>query len=386
MGGRIWVESEPGAGSRFHFTTRLGLQRTPSRRAALAEPEEVRDLPVLIVDDNATNRRILREILTNWQMRPVDVPSGAEALKLLKRRGDGGQSFALALVDANMPGMDGFDLINRVRKDPALKGLKIMILTSSDRLGDIVRCRDLDVQAYLTKPVKQSELLDAILLAQGSRLAAGAAPEIITRPVTVAAGPPLRILLAEDNPINQKVAVHILEKRGHRVRTAGNGIEVLDALEAEEFDVILMDVQMPVLDGFEATARIREREEKTRRHVPVIALTAHALKEDRKRCLEAGMDDYVSKPLKPAELFRTLACLSLRTGPRPSSWQGGTGTPRRPWRASTGSKRSSKGFATTSERIPCKGFRSVSLRLRPGARTRPRPFVRIHREPGSSRR
>jgi two-component system sensor histidine kinase/response regulator len=304
MGGRIWVESEPGAGSRFHFTARLGLQRTPSRRAVPAEPEEVRDLPVLIVDDNATNRRILKEILTNWQMRPMDVPSGTEALRILKRKR--GRGFALALVDANMPDMDGFELIDRIRKDPALKGLKIMILTSSDRLGDVDRCRDLSVQAYLMKPVKQSELLDAILLAQGSRLAAGAAPEIITRPVPAADGPPLRILLAEDNPINQKVAVHILEKRGHRVRTAGNGNQVLEALEAEEFDVILMDVQMPVLDGFEATARIREREERTGGHVPVIALTAHALKEDRKRCLEAGMDDYVSKPLKPEELFRTL--------------------------------------------------------------------------------
>ncbi len=259
-----------------------------------------------MVDDNATNRRILREILTNWQMRPVDVPSGEEALKVLKRRGGRGRGFALALVDANMPGMDGFDLIDRLRKDPALKGLKIMILTSSDRLGDVDRCRDLGVQAYLTKPVKQSELLDAILLAHGSRIASGAAPEIITRPVPLAAGPPLRILLAEDNPINRKVAVHILEKRGHRVRTAGNGNEVLEALDTEEFDVVLMDVQMPVLDGFETTARIRRNEERTRRHMPVVALTAHALREDRKRCLEAGMDDYVSKPLKPDELFRTL--------------------------------------------------------------------------------
>jgi two-component system, sensor histidine kinase and response regulator len=306
MGGRIWVESEPGTGSRFHFTARLGLQRTSLRRATPAEPGEVRNLPVLIVDDNATNRRILKEILKNWQMRPVDAASGPEALRLLKRKRGRNGSFALALVDANMPGMDGFDLVDRVRKDPALKELKIMILTSSDRLGDVDRCRGLGVQAYLTKPVKQSELLDAILLAQSSRLAAGVAPEIITRPVPVAAGPPLRILLAEDNPINQKVAVHILEKRGHRVRTAGNGNEVLDALDEEEFDVVLMDVQMPVLDGFEATARIRAREERTRRRLPVIALTAHALKGDRKRCLEAGMDDYVSKPLNPEELFRTL--------------------------------------------------------------------------------
>ncbi len=316
MGGRIWVESEPGAGSRFHFTVRLGLQRAPSRRSAPAEPEEVRDLPVLIVDDNATNRRILKEILTNWQMRPVDVGSGTEALKALKRKGRRGPRFALALIDANMPGMDGFELIDRVRKDPALKGLKIMILTSADRVGDVDRCRGLGVQAYLTKPVKQSELLDAILLAQASRLAAGGVPEIITRPVPVSAGPPLRILLAEDNPINQKVAVHILEKRGHFVRTAGNGNEVLEALNAGTFDVILMDVQMPVLDGFETTARIREREARTFGHVPVVALTAHALKEDRKKCLEAGMDDYVSKPLKPDELFRTLDRVVREAGKR----------------------------------------------------------------------
>lgn len=307
MGGRIRVESKPGRGSRFSFTARFGIQKRAARKTVSVEPAGLRDLPVLVVDDNATNRRILREILTSWRMRPEDVPSGRDALALLRRRVSKNAPFSLALVDANMPEMDGFTLIERIRGNPSLKDLKIMVLTSADRRGDTARCRELGVQAYLTKPVKQSELLDAILLTQGAASASGRGKSFITRASASELRIPLRILLGEDNLINQKVAVHLLEKQGHSVRTASDGREVLSALEKERFDIVLMDVQMPEVDGFEATAIIREKEKGGPDHLPIVALTAHALKDDRKKCLDAGMDDYVSKPLKPEEFFRTIA-------------------------------------------------------------------------------
>jgi PAS domain S-box-containing protein len=307
MGGRIRVESEPGRGSRFSFTARFGTQKRAARKAVSVEPAGLRNLPVLVVDDNATNRRILREILTSWRMRPEDVPSGKDALALLRRRASKNARFSLALIDANMPEMDGFTLIERIRGNPSLKDLKIMVLTSADRRGDTARCRELGVQAYLTKPVRQSELLDAILLTQGAASTSGREKSFITRASASELRIPLRILLGEDNPINRKVAVRLLEKQGHTVRTASDGREVLSALEKERFDVVLMDVQMPEVDGFEATAIIREKEKGGPDHIPIVALTAHALKDDRKRCLDAGMDDYVSKPLKPEEFFRTIA-------------------------------------------------------------------------------
>jgi CheY-like chemotaxis protein len=240
-------------------------------------------------------------------MRPEDVPSGKDALALLRRRASKNARFSLALIDANMPEMDGFTLIERIRGNPSLKDLKIMVLTSADRRGDTARCRELGVQAYLTKPVRQSELLDAILLTQGAASTSGREKSFITRASASELRIPLRILLGEDNPINRKVAVRLLEKQGHTVRTASDGREVLSALEKERFDVVLMDVQMPEVDGFEATAIIREKEKGGPDHIPIVALTAHALKDDRKRCLDAGMDDYVSKPLKPEEFFRTIA-------------------------------------------------------------------------------
>jgi CheY-like chemotaxis protein len=307
MGGRIGVESKPGRGSRFSFTVRFGIQKQGARKTVAVEPAELRDLSVLVVDDNSTNRRILREILTRWRMRPEDVPSGRDALSLLSRRARKGARFSLALVDANMPEMDGFTLIERIRGNPSFNGLKIMVLTSSDRRGDTARCRELGVQAYLTKPVKQSELLDAILLTQGAASTSGRGKSFITRASASELRIPLRILLGEDNPINRKVAVHLLEKQGHTVRTASDGREVLSALEEERFDLVLMDVQMPEVDGFEATAIIREKEKGGSDRLPIVALTAHALKEDRKRCLDAGMDDYVSKPLRPEEFFRTIS-------------------------------------------------------------------------------
>jgi PAS domain S-box-containing protein len=316
MGGRIGVESHQGHGSRFSFTVRFGIQKQGARKTVAVEPAELRDLPVLVVDDNSTNRKILREILTRWRMRPEDVSSGRDALSLLSRRARKGARFSLALVDANMPEMDGFTLIERIRGNPSFNGLKIMVLTSSDRRGDTARCRELGVQAYLTKPVKQSELLDAILLTQGAASTSGREKSFITRASASELRIPLRILLGEDNPINRKVAVHLLEKQGHSVRTASDGREVLSALEKEHFDLVLMDVQMPEVDGFEATAIIREKEKGGSDRLPIVALTAHALKEDRKRCLDAGMDDYVSKPLRPEEFFRTIARVVKRNRKR----------------------------------------------------------------------
>ncbi len=307
MGGRIWVESEPGRGSRFHFTARLAVQRTAARPIAPARPAEITNLPVLVVDDNATNRKILTEILASWKMRPVAVRSGAAALVSLRRMKRRGRPIGLALIDANMPGMDGFDLVGRIRSEAGIRGLKVMILTSADRCGDMERCRNLGVQAYLTKPVRQSELLEAILIARGSAEPAKAAPQFVAKSSPAKPMRPLRILLAEDNLINRKLAVHLLEKRGHAVRTSENGREVLEALDREPFDLVLMDVQMPVIDGFETTAMIREKEKVSGKHMPIVALTAHALKDDRDKCLAAGMDDYVSKPLAPEDLFRAIA-------------------------------------------------------------------------------
>jgi two-component system, sensor histidine kinase and response regulator len=307
MDGRIGVDSAPGRGSRFHFTARLAVQRTAARTVMPAHPAEVAALRVLVVDDNATNRKILTEMLTSWRMRPLAVRGGSAALSALRRLKARGKPIGLALIDANMPEMDGFDLIARIRSDPEFKGLKVMILTSADRAGDMERCRNLGVQAYLTKPVRQSELLEAILIARGSRTRSRTAPQFVAKSSPAKPTPRLKILLAEDNPVNQKLAVHLLERHGHMVRTSENGREVLEALEREPFDLVLMDVQMPVIDGFETTALIREKEKGSGSHLPIVALTAHALKDDRDKCLASGMDDYVSKPLKPEELFRAIA-------------------------------------------------------------------------------
>jgi signal transduction histidine kinase/DNA-binding response OmpR family regulator len=309
MGGRIWVESEVGRGSVFHFTARLGLRKgSPVRRI----PEKLANLDglrVLVVDDNATNRRILEEMLKNWRMRPAMADGGEAALEMLAGAGERGEPFRLLLLDINMPVMDGFELAERIRQCPDCDGSDIIVLTSTGMRGDSARCRDLGIAAYLTKPVKQSALLDAITTVLGTTEPRGAAPPLVTRHTLNETLRPLHILLAEDNAVNRKIAVGILEKRGHRVVAAENGRAAVAALESpgeRPFDLILMDVQMPEMDGLEATARIREKEKGTGRHIPIIALTAHAMKGDREVCLEAGMDGYVSKPLKPDELLAAM--------------------------------------------------------------------------------
>jgi CheY-like chemotaxis protein/HPt (histidine-containing phosphotransfer) domain-containing protein len=315
MGGRIWVESEVGRGSTFHFTARLGV-RTDAPPRPPPQADALRGLPVLVVDDNATNRLILEELLTRWGVNVATADGGAAALGVLERAHEAGEPFALVLSDVHMPGMDGFTLAERLRGHPDLAGAVVMMLTSGSRPQDAARCRELGVAAQLSKPVRRSELRRAILAAVGQAGAAEESPQ-------AGAGPapdvrPLRVLLAEDNLVNQKLAVRLLEKQRHRVTLAANGREALAALEKESFDVVLMDVQMPEVDGLEATAALREREKGTGRHVPILALTAHAMKGDRERCLEAGMDGYLAKPLRARELYAALAALEAGGRPRPA--------------------------------------------------------------------
>jgi CheY-like chemotaxis protein len=308
MDGRIWVESEPGKGSAFHFTARVGIGAAEKLSAGRPEESALRGIAVLIVDDNATNRRILEEVATRWGMRPAVAESASAALQLMKLERNAGTGFPLVLLDAQMPQVDGFALAQAIQRDAALAGAAIMMLSSSDLHEDAKRCRELGIATYLVKPINQIELRHAIL----KTLGATPQPELETLAPKVAhaAAPPvneqprqLRVLLAEDNAVNQKLMLHVLEKRGYSVTIASDGLLALEACKRQSFDLVLMDVQMPGMGGFEATRIIRQVEVVTGRHMPVIALTAHAMKGDRERCLEAGMDDYLTKPIQPAALF-----------------------------------------------------------------------------------
>jgi signal transduction histidine kinase/DNA-binding response OmpR family regulator len=326
MGGRIWVESAVGRGSAFHFTVRLGVQHKPAVPRT-SEAAALQGLPVLVVDDHATTRRVLTELLAHWQMQPAAVEGGAQALAVLQHAVTVGTPFPCVLLDAEMPETDGFAVAAQIQQRPELTHTIVMMLTSANRQRDTARCRELGIAVSLTKPVAQAELLQAMGTALGqlattSRVTAspqGEASVPAAFSATVRTHLPvddvprqqkLRILLAEDNIVNQKLAVRLLEKWGHAVIVAANGKEVLTALEQQPFDLVLMDVQMPEMDGFEATKEIRARETQAEKawdgvlasHLPIIAMTAHAMTGDRERCLTAGMDDYVSKPLQPNDL------------------------------------------------------------------------------------
>jgi len=318
MGGKLWVESEPGVGSTFHFTARFPVDREAAGRAAFSSPVELRSRLVLVVDDNATNRRILEANLRSWGARPVCASSGAEALDLLRGAHAREEPFELAILDLQMPEMDGVELVARISGDPLLAGLPMVILSSAGHGEAAVRCRQIGASEYLVKPVRASDLAHTLRVALARKGAVAAAPPSKAGFVSPAPrsgkaaedGPtacrPLRVLLAEDNEVNRKVACGLLAKQGHSVLAVGNGAEALEALARERFDAVLMDVQMPVMDGLEAARSIRERERAQGGHVPIVALTAHAMKGDRERCLTAGMDDYVSKPLRAADLAAAL--------------------------------------------------------------------------------
>ena len=296
MGGRIWLESAPHEGSTFHFTVALGVTDARPEPPAL----DLTDLPVLIVDDNEVNRRVLHDLLVRWKMRPSVADSGAAALKALDDARERGRPFALVLLDANMPGMDGFEVSRRIRDDARLGGATIMMLSSSGQFDESNKARAVGIATHLTKPVDQRELLGAVARAlarePGQRVALPSSMLPAERPDRR-----LQVLLAEDNIVNQRLAASLLERRGHAVTIAANGREAVDAAKARAFDVVLMDVQMPEMGGFEATGAIRALGGDASR-VPIIAMTAHAMKGDRERCLAAGMNEYLTKPLDPRQL------------------------------------------------------------------------------------
>jgi signal transduction histidine kinase/DNA-binding response OmpR family regulator/HPt (histidine-containing phosphotransfer) domain-containing protein len=319
MGGRIWVESQVGQGSTFHFAVRLALARQPLARRAAEDLAVLRGLPVLAVDDNETNRRFLSALLASWGAEPTLAAGGREALVALEAARSADRRFRLILLDARMPGTDGFAVAERIRREGDLAGATVMLLTSDLQKGDLGRCRELGIARTLIKPVTPSELLDAILLALAEP-GHSTATDAATAGRSVS-GPSrqLRVLVAEDNTVNQRLIVRLLEKLGHSAVVAGNGQEVLAALDKRTWDLVVMDVQMPEMDGFTATAEIRRREAATPgRHTPIVALTAHAMRGDRERCLAAGMDDYLTKPVTLERLSGALARL-FPGGPGPAT-------------------------------------------------------------------
>jgi len=306
MGGRLWVESEPGRGSVFHFTVRCGVASTPAPAASPTRGDALRGRSVLVVDDNRTSLGILGEVLENWAMKAKLASSGEEALSILHAPKP--SSFDLILLDGRMPGMDGFAVARAIG---AAAPPMILMLSPGAGPGDGDLARSEGIRGCLLKPFKQSELLGAILDCLAGTVQAEGPARAACSVVSEQDGPPLRVLLAEDNRVNQRLAVRLLEKRGHTVLVVENGSEAVEAIKGQTFDLALLDIQMPVMDGIEAARLIRQFEQETgRSRLPLVAATAHAMREDEERCLAAGMDGYVSKPIVPGHLFEVIRKLT----------------------------------------------------------------------------
>jgi two-component system, sensor histidine kinase and response regulator len=313
MAGKIWLESSEGKGSTFQFTARFGVAGAKTQSAPPTLAAELRDLSVLVVDDNQTNRRILSEMTRGWGMRPSGAESGADALVALEAARQKADPFRLVLIDGNMPEMDGFELAEKMRNESMNDEVKctVLMLTSGGQPGDAKRCAQLGISAYLLKPVLKADLMAAILTALSQRRGdASSAPELVTRHTLRESARKLRILVAEDNAVNQAVILRVLQKMGHETALAQTGKEALALAAAERFDLVFMDVQMPEMDGLAATAAIRESEKNTNTRLPIFAMTAHAMKGDRERCLEAGMDGYITKPVRFGDIEQALAGLT----------------------------------------------------------------------------
>jgi two-component system sensor histidine kinase/response regulator len=294
MGGRMWVESEQGRGSTFHFTAVFDTPPTLATRSAVARPQALEGLRVLVVDDNQTNRLILEEMLASWRMRPTVVNDAISAIEALRRGAAGHERFDVVITDGQMPDVDGFMLARRIKQDQSLAATPIVMLTSMSSTADVARCQRLGIDAHLSKPVKHSDLLDTLSALFG---VSTRRPETAVGALPAAPLRALHLLVAEDNPVNRTLVTKLLQKRGHRITAVENGRAAVEASRETPFDAILMDLQMPDLNGLEATVAIRSREATRGGHVPIIALTAHAMQGDRERCLAAGMDGYLSKPI-----------------------------------------------------------------------------------------
>jgi signal transduction histidine kinase/DNA-binding response OmpR family regulator/HPt (histidine-containing phosphotransfer) domain-containing protein len=314
MGGRVGLVSEVGKGTAFDFTANFATQATDMVPASIAHTM-LSNLRVLVVDDNATNLRILDGILRSWGMHPTVATSADEALEVLESQA--GERFALILTDARMPRMDGFELVTRIRRMPALRASTVLMLSSVHSAEDVIRSQELGLSSYLIKPVRRSTLLSAIT--ESLMGSAAFAEDTVIALAEPATGNSLRVLVAEDNAVNRKLASSILQRAGHIAILVTNGREAVDAVERERFDVVLMDVQMPVMGGFEATRRIRELEKMSGRRTPIIAVTAHAMKGDKEACFDAGMDGFVPKPIQSTKLLEMLARLASTPLPVPIS-------------------------------------------------------------------
>jgi CheY-like chemotaxis protein len=315
MDGKVWVNSEPGKGSLFHFTARFGHVAGALARQPQTAPSVLAGLPVLVVDDNATNRKILVENFKRWGMRAVAAASGSQALQIAREAERDHQPFQLILVDFQMPGMDGLELVRRMLSQSSPAPPPIMMLSSVGWQMSSDQCEELGISAYLTKPVTTSTLFDAmvkLLVADSAEAVAPAQPAAVNRD----AGQGLKVLVVEDDATNRVLATNILKRNGYAIAIAKDGVEAVSMCAGESYDLVLMDIQMPNMNGLEATAAIRKLEQTSDRHTPILALTAHAMDGDRERCMDAGMDDYLSKPIHSKDLLAKIHTLIAMGGSR----------------------------------------------------------------------